>query len=106
MLRLGTAILVSMSLATSIAQAQNSFEQMETLATVLAAEEFCGLTYDQCAIGDWMDKNTDPEDLSFLNTLAAMTQQSGLRLSSMSESSKTAHCRAITRTAEHFEFTQ
>jgi len=79
---------------------------VQTLATVLAAEEFCGLSFDQSAIGDWIGKNTDPEDLSFLGNLASMTEFSKLQLSDMSTSSKTVHCRAVTRTAKHFGFTQ
>ena len=86
------------------AQSLDSVRIATNLGTLLAAEEFCGLSYDQEAIGNWIDENTDPADMGFSSTLNMMTGGSAFELEDMSESSKTAHCRSIERTARHFGF--
>ncbi|PIE16350.1 MAG: signal recognition particle [Rhodobacterales bacterium] len=76
----------------------------QELGTLLAAEKFCGLSYNQAAIGKWIDENTDPSDMGFSSTLTMMIEGSSLMQGDMSESSKTAHCRSIERTAHHYGF--
>lgn len=86
------------------AQSMDSMQKAQELGTILAAEEFCQLSYDQDAIGKWIDENTDPADMGFSSTLNLMTEGSAFQLRDMSESSKTAHCRSIERTARHYGF--
>ncbi len=86
------------------AQSLDSMRVAKDLGTILAAEEFCDLSYDQEAISNWIDENTDPADMGFSSTLNMMTEGSAFQLRDMSESSKTAHCRSIERTARHYGF--
>lgn len=74
------------------------------LGTVLGSEKVCGLTYDQDAISVWIDNNTDASDMGFAGTLSMMTQGAEFQLRSLSESARTAHCRAVSRTAQHYGF--
>ncbi len=86
------------------AQSMASMQKAQDLGTLLAAEDFCGLTYDQDAVGRWIDENTDPADMGFSGTLTMMTEGSAFMLGDMSASGKTAHCRSIERTARHYGF--
>lgn len=90
----------------TIAQAQNfdSMQKATELGTILAAEELCGLSFNQDAVADWIDENTDPSDMSFPGTLQMMVDGSTFQNSSMSGSALTAHCRSVERTARHFGF--
>lgn len=88
------------------AQSMASMQKAQDLGTLLAAEEFCSLTYDQGAIGRWIDENTDPADMGFSGTLNMMTEGSAFQLRDMSDSSKAAHCRSIERTARHYGFVE
>lgn len=90
--------------AVATAQSMDSMQKAQQLGTVLAAEDFCQLSYDQDAIGQWIDENTDPADMGFSGSLTMMTEGSTFMQADMSESSKTAHCRSIERTARHFGF--
>lgn len=86
------------------AQSLDSMRAAKDLGALLAAEEFCGLSYSQDAINHWIDENVDPADMSFTNKLNMMTGGAAFNLKGISESSKTAHCRSIERTAQHFGF--
>lgn len=89
------------------AQGFGQFENMQKaqeLGSILAAEEYCGLSYDQNAIASWIDQNVDPGDMGFAGTLEMMTQGAQFDLSSKSASSKTAHCHSVERTARHYGF--
>lgn len=96
--------LISVAPSLATAQSMASMNAAMNLGSVLAAENFCGLSYDQNAISAWIDTNTDPGDMSFASTLSMMTDGAGFELQSMSESSRTAHCRSIERTARHYGF--
>lgn len=74
------------------------------LGSVLAAEQFCDLTYDQDAIAAHIAKTVPPERMDFANTLQTMTMGAEFNQQSMSASSKTAHCAAIRQSATHFGF--
>jgi len=97
-----TLILVAPSM--SAAQSMSSMTAAVNLGSVLAAESFCGLTYDQDAISAWIDTNTDPGDMGFASSLSMMTDGASYELQGMSDSSRTAHCRSIERTARHYGF--
>jgi len=81
-------------------------ELAQNLGTVIASEDFCGLTFDQAAIADWIDTNVDASDMSFASTLDMMVQATGFGLPDMSASAKTAHCRSVENTARHYGFVQ
>lgn len=98
------ALVLAVAPALASAQSMDSMQKAQELGTLLAAEKFCGLSYDQAAIGTWIDENTDPSDMGFSGTLTMMTEGSSFMQGDMSESSKTAHCRSIERTARHFGF--
>ena len=87
-----------------MAQSLDSIRIATDLGTMLAAEEFCDLSYRQEAIRGWIDENTDPADMGVSSTLRMMTDGSAFMLGEMSESGKTAHCRSIERTARHLGF--
>lgn len=76
------------------------------LGTVLASEEFCGLSYDQPAIESFIAEKVDADDLSFPSTLSMMTEGSEYQLKDLSKSSKTAHCAQISRLAKTYGFIQ
>lgn len=88
----------------SLGQDLDSMNTAYKLGTVLGAEARCGFSYDQAGISAWIDANTDPADMEFAANLAAMTQGAEFNFDSLSESAKTAHCRAIERTAQHYGF--
>lgn len=97
---------LSLLFATPAAQAQN-FESMQKateLGTILAAEQLCGLSFNQDAVADWIDQNTDPSDMGFPGTLQMMVDGSTFQNSGMSGSALTAHCRSVERTSRHFGF--
>lgn len=102
------AFLAVCLVAPGIAAAQDfdSMMKAQDLGSVLASETFCGLSYDQDAIGAWIDQNTDPADMGFAASLETMTMGAAYSLKDMSPSGKTAHCRSIARTAQHYGFIQ
>lgn len=90
----------------TLTHAQN-FQSMQgatELGTILAAEDLCGLTFDQGAVSTWIDENTNPSDMSFPGTLQMMVDGSTFQNSGMPVSALTAHCRSVERTARHFGF--
>jgi hypothetical protein len=94
-------------LATPLAGHAQDLDSMQVaykLGTVLGSEARCGFSYDQAGISAWIDANTDPSDMEFASNLAAMTQGADYTIEGMTESAKTAHCRAVERTARHYGF--
>lgn len=90
----------------SAASAQNfdSMRKAQELATILGSEEYCSLSYDQDAIAAWIDANTDPSDMGFASILDVSINGVSYGLEDRSASAKTAHCRSVSRTAQHFGF--
>ena len=88
----------------SQAVASDNLEKAQNLGSILAAESMCGFTYKKRAISRWIDENTDPSDMGFASTLQLMTDGASFNQNGMSESSRTAHCRSVERSARHFEF--
>ncbi|MCC1491557.1 hypothetical protein [Cognatishimia sp. F0-27] len=103
-----TAFILVLSHVPSFTAAQSfdSMQKAQELGSLLASEEFCQLHYNQDAIEVWIDGNTDGSDMGFPSKLRMMTDGASFDLQSMSESSKTAHCRSIERTARHFGFVE
>lgn len=75
------------------------------LGTVLASEEICGLTYNQDAIGKYIEQNVAADDMQFASTLQMMTDGTRLNLQEMGKSQLTAHCAQIKRVAKSYGFT-
>jgi hypothetical protein len=76
----------------------------DDLGQVLAAEEACGLAYDQDAITAWVEKNVPADDMSWPGTLSTMTAGASYALADMSASARTAHCAQIRRIARSYGF--
>jgi hypothetical protein len=88
------------------ASASDSMNLATELGDVLASEEFCGLHYDQGAIGKFIDSHVSPDDMAFTPMLTMITTGQGLENEQMSKSAKTAHCVQITRVARSYGFIQ
>jgi hypothetical protein len=95
-------------LATSPALAWSAIDRMRTaqaIGSVLASEEFCGLSYNHEAIAGHIEKIVPADDMEFAGTLRMMTDGAGYELDSMSGSQKAAHCAQIRRVAKSYGFT-
>lgn len=94
-------------LASTSALAADDFDTIRAatdLGSVLAAEAPCGLTYDQAAIEAYIDGLGIEANMGFVSTLSMMTQGAEFNQRDLSESARTAHCRAVTLTARHYGF--
>lgn len=102
------AVFLAICLIPGIATAQDfeSMEKAQDLGSLLGSEAFCGLTFNQDAVVEWIDANTDPADMGFASALQMMTDGSKFNLEGMSATAKSAHCRAVERTAKHYGFIQ
>lgn len=99
-------IISALAVAPSLASAQ-SVEGMriaDGLGTVIASEEFCGLSYDQEAIVSWIDSNAPANDLQFPSLLNMSVTGTGYMIQGMAASAKTAHCAAVAKTARSYGF--
>ena len=86
------------------AQSLESMNVANQLGTVLASEEFCGLSYDQAAIEKFIEEKVAADDMGFASNLQVMTEGQRYSLKDMSASSRTAHCAQIRRVAKSYEF--
>lgn len=96
-----------LALTVAPAAAQSDLETMtlaSNLGTVLGSEQFCGLTYDQGAIGRFIDERAPAGDMGFASFLQMSTSTQSFSNNEMSESARTAHCRAVANTARHYGF--
>lgn len=96
------AIIATVILVPSIAEAKSNRGLAKLMAPVLASETYCGLEYNQSAIVDWIDRNSIPGDLNFIKQLSARTNLEDVLTRQKSGGILTAHCRAIKRAAEHY----
>lgn len=74
------------------------------LGSLLASEEYCGLNYNQDAIDDFIQENVDPNDLSFPTHLNTAIIGHKYTIEQQTASMKTAHCSAISSSANHYGF--
>jgi hypothetical protein len=74
------------------------------LGSVLAAEDFCGLSYDQAAIQAFIESKVKADDMGFAGDLQMQTQGQAYFQNQMSISQKTAHCAQIVRVAKSYGF--
>jgi hypothetical protein len=89
------------------AQRRSGLDSMQfatQLGSVLAAERFCELRYDQAAIRALIEARVAADDMQFPSTLNMMTVGSEAQQRDMSVSSKVAHCTQIGRIARSFGF--
>ncbi|TNV17859.1 signal recognition particle [Ochrobactrum teleogrylli] len=75
------------------------------LGSVLAAEEPCGLSFDQGAIEKFINAKVPADNLNFAGTLNMMVSGAKLELDGMSASQKTANCTQVKRVAKSYGFT-
>lgn len=74
------------------------------LATVLAAESFCGLAFDQAAIAGWIEKNVAADDMGFNSSLRLFVAGKEFEQKSIGPSEKTALCAQTARVARAYGF--
>lgn len=86
------------------AQDLRSMQVASMLATVLAAEEMCGLTYDLEAIDRFIDNNVAADDMEFAGTLQMAMMGARHQHRDMGEAETRAHCRQIARSARSAGF--
>lgn len=87
-----------------------SFSNMDTmiianeLGSILAAEDFCGLTFDVKAVEAYIEKAVPADDISFPSSLSIQTQGSKYMQQEYSGAQKAAHCAQVSRVARSFGF--
>ena len=75
-----------------------------SLATLLASEAACELSYSQDAIRLFIDKQVPANDMQFPTELTNSLFFRAEELKEMSASQKTAHCHQIERIARSYSF--
>lgn len=103
-LAFATLSLVGASQAIAQGSSLETMELAVSLGSILGSEQFCGLSFDQAAIQAFIDEKIPADDMGFASDLSMMTSGATFQQSGMSESSKTAHCAAVARTARHYGF--
>ena len=98
------ATLVVFIAGTAKAQSLGSMEIANQLGSVLAAEQFCGLSYNKTAISKFIDAKVSAKDMGFAPMLETMVAGAKFQQNGMSQSLKTAHCRQINRVAKAYGF--
>lgn len=90
----------------AIASAANFDEQKvaNDLGTVLAAEDVCGLSYDQDAIQKYVTEIVPSDVTSFPGTLGLWTRTRKDQMQTMTGSEKTAQCTSIKNIAKSYGF--
>jgi hypothetical protein len=102
---LSTLGCLAVSFATGPARAQEySGAAAVALGEVLGAEAFCGLSYDQSAIRDSLDKNGRKDDMGFASTLRMVTGWTRYQGLTMSASAKADRCNEIEQVARPYGF--
>lgn len=95
--------LIGLALSSGGARAMSQMDLMdaaESLGAIIGSEQSCGLDLDQDAIAAWVDANIPPDALKFPGLLSYEVGTQQRRIGDMSQSEKTAHCRAVTNSAK------
>lgn len=98
-----TLILAPLLIFATVALAapkRNSNQVALELGTVLAAEDFCGLTYDHEMIASYIEKNVAADDMGFASILQLMTAGKQSEHKDMTATAKAAHCSQMRRVAK------
>lgn len=104
-----TVLFVTAIVWTGLATAPGRADSMEVasnLASVLASEEPCGLTYDQAAIEAFIADKVPADDMNFTGMLTLMQRGNAAQIREMSASARTAHCAQIKRVVKSYGFTK
>jgi hypothetical protein len=83
---------------------KRNFDIARDLGLLLASEKYCEVKYQQEAIDKFVERTVDANDLSFTRKLNAAIRISGVAISDLTTSQKTAHCKSIIRSAQAYEF--
>lgn len=83
-----------------MASAADSSDFARKLGSLLAAEEPCGLNYDQNAISAVIEKNVKADDMEFGSDMNNYTGLAKFQIEQMSTSSKGAFCTQQSRVAK------
>ena len=74
------------------------------LGQLIAAEEFCDLSYNHDAIDAYIDSRVDHADMGFPQMLAGQVAVAEYTIEGMSDTNRRAHCRAVAATARVHNF--
>lgn len=98
-MKLALACVLMLIPGTSAANAAGSNSVANSLGSMLASEEICGLSYRQDAIVAYIERNVPADDMGFASKLKVYTDGNRLMIERMSSSERTAHCAQIKRAA-------
>lgn len=93
-------IAISMLIATAAPAFADSDQLALNLATLIAAENFCDLTFDQDAIGAWIDKHVAADDMVFARRFRLFVSGKQSEQKSIGAAEKAAYCRQVERSAK------
>lgn len=93
-LRACVIVAAALPIAAAAQQVEDFTDVAYNLGQMLAAESYCGMTYNQAAIAAFIDERVDPREMRFLGMLQTMTAGAEMNLRDATASQKTAHCRA------------
>lgn len=96
--------LVMASTAPLMADPLEDMSNASGLGTLMGAESYCGLTYDQAAITAYVTKITPKGDLNFAQMIDAARMGEEFAQKDRPDSGKTAHCAAIAKAAADHGF--
>jgi len=82
----------------------DSRQAVATIGSLIAAERFCGLKYDDDMITVWVDDRVHHSDRSFFNRLDTAIVQNERRQHAMTGAARQAHCSTVFATANHYGF--
>lgn len=88
----------------SVPASSQDIQVARKLGSLIAAEEFCGLSYNQEAIAAFISSEVPAEDMDFASMLNTMTMGAGFNQENMTASGKTAHCTQMQRVAKTYGF--
>jgi hypothetical protein len=91
------------ALLASPAQA-NSQQAAETLGSIIAAEHFCGLRYDEDVLNNWVDDRVHYSDSGFYTVLHQVVDYHEQQQNQMPSATRSSHCRTILEMANYYGF--
>lgn len=74
------------------------------LGKLIASEEYCGMTFDQSAIEQWIGENVPATAMDFPQLMEMGGASEEYERQDRTDSAKTAHCAAMRQTARHYRF--
>lgn len=80
----------------------DSRQAVATIGSLIAAERFCGLRYDDDMITVWVDDRVHHGDRNFFTLLDATITRNEHRQHAMNHAARQAHCRSVFAAASHY----